>query len=159
MNLNKVKKIAVKFPNFVNPEMIIGDATRVVMKFKEARNINLEMASELFAGDSGMQVGARNLPHIEGFNCTFLNDIQIPGMFAMQFTFASGEEKKVQRIIDRYGGKLLPIRTDLNQWGTSEGDEDNPRNHFERVNETIQCQERDQYNGNNTIPEHNICFK
>ena len=139
MNLNRIKKIAVRFPNFVNPEMIIGDATRIVMKFKEARNINLEMASEIFAGDSGMQVGARNLPHIEGFNCTFLNDIQIVGCFAMQFTFASGEEKKVSRLIERYGGTILPLRKDLNQWGTTETDQNNSgkEHNYENVNELL----------------------
>ena len=140
MNLNKIKKIAVKFPNFINPQMIIGDATKVVMKLREARNLNAEIASKMFAGDSGMSCGPRNLPHIEGFNCTFLNDQPEPGYLKMQFTFASGEEKKVQRIIERYGGILLPIRNDLNQWGKEEADQNNSgkMHSYENVNETIQ---------------------
>ena len=139
MNLNKVKKIAVKFPNFINPHLVTGDATRNVLKFKEARNINLELMTENFAGDSGMQVGARNLPHIEGFNATMLNDIYFPAHYAMQFTFASGEEKKVMRIIERYGGQLLPIRDNLHQFGKEETDNTTrgKTHNYENVNEEI----------------------
>ena len=137
MNLNKIKKIAVKFPNWIDPVLIQKAGSFSVTKFKQARNINLELGSQLFAHESNISVGARKLPYIEGFNATMLNDIYIPGCFAMQFSFASGEEKKVFRLIEKYSGKLLPVREELKQWGTSEGDEDNPRNHFERVNETI----------------------
>jgi len=137
MNLNKVKKIAVKFPNWVNPSIIESEGKRYVLKFKEARNINLEMMSEQFARESSISVGARKLPYIEGFNCTMLNDMFLVGYFAMQFTFASGEEKKVMKIINKFNGEIIRPRTDLQQWGTFEGDEDNKRNHFERVNECI----------------------
>ena len=141
MNTNHIKKIAVKFPNFVDVNMIYKDATKNVLKFREARNVNLEIASKMFAGDSGMQIGARKLPHIEGFNCTFLNDLYFPAHFAMQFTFASGEERKVMRLIEKHGGKVMPIRENMNQWGTHDGDEDNKRNQYENVNEVL----RDKY--------------
>jgi hypothetical protein len=137
MNINKVKKISVKFPNFIDPNMIYKDATKNVMKFKQARNVNLELMSQEFAGDSGMQIGARNLPHIEGFNCTFLNDTYFPAHFAMQFTFASGEERKVMRLIERYGGKVLPVRENLQQWGTYDGDEETEKSSYENVNEVL----------------------
>lgn len=137
MNVNKVKKIAVKFPNFVNPSIIESEGKRLVLKFKEARNINLELMSQEFARESAISVGARKLPHIEGFNCTMLNDIYIPGYFAMQFTFASGEEKKVSRLIEKYNGQQIQLRDDLQQWGTSETNLSGKEYNYERVNEFI----------------------
>jgi len=139
MNLNKIKKICVKFPNWVNPGQIHREGTRQVLKFREARNINAEIASDMFAGDSGMQVGSRNLPHIEGFNCTFRNDLKFIGSFAMQFTFASGEERKVQRLIEKHNGQIIPPRVELHQWGKTETDQNNTgREHsYENVNEIL----------------------
>ncbi len=141
MNLNKIKKICVKFPNWVNPGQIHKEGTRQVLKFREARNINAEIATDMFAGDSGMQIGARNLPHIEGFNCTFRNDMNLVGCFAMQFTFCSGGEKKVMRLIEKYNGKIIPVREELHQWGTTETDQNNTgkEHNYENVNETLEA--------------------
>jgi len=150
MNLNKIKKICVKFPNWVSAGQMYNEATKQVLKFREARNINAEIATDMFASDSGMQVGSRNLPHIEGFNATFRNDLKFVAHFAMQFTFASGEERKVFRLIEKHNGEIIPIREELHQWGTYDGDdENNPRNQYEKVNETIQCPDKEQYNGSN----------
>lgn len=137
MNLNKTKKIAVKFPNFVNPHIIESEGKRYVMKFKQARNINLELMSQEFARESAISIGSRKLPYIEGFNCTMLNDMYFPGYFAMQFTFASGEEKKVFRLIEKYNGIQIPLRDNLQQWGTSETNLSGKEYNYERVNEFI----------------------
>lgn len=139
MNLNKIKKINVKFPNFVNINLVVSDAIKKVPKFKEIQNINARIYSELYAGDSGMQVGARNLPHIEGFNCTFLNDQPEIGYTKMQFTFASGEEKKVFRLIEKHGGEIMPIRTEMQQFGKTETDQNNSgkEHSYENVNELL----------------------
>jgi len=140
MNLNKIKKICVKFPNWVNAGQIYKEGTRQVLKFREARNINAEIATKEFAGDSGMQVGARNLPHIEGFNCTFRNDLKFVAHFAMQFTFASCEERKVQRLIEKHNGEIISIRKELHQWGKEEIDQNNTakEHNYENVNEIIE---------------------
>ena len=138
MNLNKIKKIAVKFPNWIDPVLVQSAGNFSVTKFKEARNINLELGSQLFAHESAISIGVRKLPYIEGFNATMLNDKYYAGYFAMQFTFASGEEKKVQRIIEKYSGVVIPLRGELQQWGTHDGDdEDNKRNQYENVNEYL----------------------
>ena len=138
MNINKIKKICVKFPNWIDPMLVQQAGNFSVTKFKQARNINLELMSREFAKESAISVGARKLPYIEGFNCTMLNDRYIAGYFAMQFTFASGEEKKVTRLIEKYSGVVIPLRKDLQQWGTHDGDdENNKRNQYENVNELI----------------------
>jgi hypothetical protein len=133
MNLNRIKKIAVKFPNFVSKESIEYEGSRLVLKLPEIQNINNRIYSDLFAESSNVSIGPRKLPKIEGFNCTWRNDEKNPYFTIAQFTFASGEEKKVDRIIEKYNGKIIPSRKDLIQWGTEEtnGEE------FERVNERV----------------------
>jgi hypothetical protein len=116
MNTNKIKKISVKFPNFVSKDSIEYEGKRMVLKLPQIQDINNRMYSELFAGESNVTVGARKLPRIEGFNCTWRNDEKNPQFTIAQFTFASGEEKKVDRIIEKYQGVIIQSREDLNQW-------------------------------------------
>ena len=61
MNESKIKKVSVKFPNFVSNDSVEYEGKRVVLKLPQIQDINNRMYSELFSGDSGMQVGARNL--------------------------------------------------------------------------------------------------
>ena len=56
MNQNKIKKISVKFPNFVSKDNIEYEGKRIVLKLPEIQDVNNRMYSELFSGDSGMQV-------------------------------------------------------------------------------------------------------
>ena len=116
MNENKIKKISVKFPNFVSKDSIEYEGKRMVLKLPQIQDINNRMYSELFAGESNITVGARKLPRIEGFNCTWRNDEKNPAYTIAQFTFASGEERKVDRIIEKYQGVIIQSREDLNQW-------------------------------------------
>jgi hypothetical protein len=116
MNTNKIKKISVKFPNFVDKDSIEYEGKRMVLKLPQIQDINNRMYSELFAGESNITVGARKLPRIEGFNCTWRNDEKNPQYTIAQFTFASGEERKVDRIIEKYQGVIIQSREDLNQW-------------------------------------------
>ena len=116
MNENKIKKVSVKFPNFVSKDSIEYEGRRMVLKLPQIQDINNRMYSELFAGESNVTVGARKLPRIEGFNCTWRNDEKNPQYTIAQFTFASGEEKKVDRIIEKYQGVIIQSREDLNQW-------------------------------------------
>ena len=121
MNINKVKKIRVRFPNLVSGNLVIGECTKQVMKLPQIQDINNRLYSEMFAGGSGMTSGARMLPKIEGFNCTWINSDHLMGAYVdAQFTFASSEEKKVMRILDKYGGKIVNVRTDLVQNATKE---------------------------------------
>ena len=138
MNFNKAKKIRVRFPNLVSGKMVVGECEKQVMKLPAIQDINNRIYSELFAGSSNTQVGARMLPKVEGFNCTWINSDRIMGAYVdAQFTFASSEEKKVMRIIDRHGGKIINVRTDLNQNSFTETNLSGKENEVERVNEVI----------------------
>ena len=116
MNESKIKKVSVKFPNFVSKDSVEYEGKRVVLKLPQIQDINNRMYSELFSGDSGMTAGAKHLPRIEGFNCTWRNDEKNPQFTIAQFTMASGEERKVMKIVEKYGGQIIESRADLNQW-------------------------------------------
>ena len=137
MNESKIKKVSVKFPNFVSKDSVEYEGKRVVLKLPQIQDINNRMYSELFSGDSGMQVGARNLPRIEGFNCTWRNDEKNPQYTIAQFNFASGEERKVSKIIEKYGGQVIESREDLNQWQFDETNLSGSTYQVENVNETL----------------------
>jgi len=133
MNLNRIKKISVKFPNFVSKQSIEYEGKRLVLKLPQIQNFNNMLISKLFADESNVTIGARKLPRIEGFNCTWRNNEKNPYYTIAQFTFASGEERKVFRIIEKYNGEIIKSREDLKQWGTEESNGEE----FERVNEVI----------------------
>ena len=138
MNVNKAKKIRVRFPNLVSGKMVVGECERQVMKLPQIQDINNRIYSEMFSEKSDIQVGARYLPKIEGFNCTWINSDRIMGAYVdAQFTFASSEEKKVMRIINRHGGKIVNARTDLNQNSIKEINLSGKENEVEQVNEVI----------------------
>jgi hypothetical protein len=137
MNESKIKKVSVKFPNFVNKNSVEYEGKRIVLKLPEIQDINNRIYSELFSGDSGMSVGAKNLPRIEGFNCTWRNDEKNPQFTIAQFTFASGEERKVMKIVEKYGGTVIESREDLNQWQFDETNLSGNSYQVENVNETL----------------------
>ena len=138
MNVNKAKKIRVRFPNIVSGKMVVGECEKQVMKLPAIQDINNRIYSEMFSGASNTQIGARLLPKVEGFNCTWISDKSNYGNYVdAQFTFASSEEKKVMRIIDRHGGKIIDTRTDLNQNSFTETNLSGKENEVERVNEVI----------------------
>ena len=137
MNESKIKKVSVKFPNFVSKDSIEYEGKRLVLKLPQIQDINNRMYSELFSGDSGMTAGAKHLPRIEGFNCTWRNDEKNPQYTIAQFTFASGEERKVSKIIEKFGGQIIESRADLNQWQFDETNLSGKTYQVENVNETI----------------------
>ena len=137
MNESKIKKVSVKFPNFVSKDSVEYEGKRVVLKLPQIQDINNRMYSELFSGDSGMTAGAKNLPRIEGFNCTWRNDEKNPQYTIAQFTFASGEERKVMKIVEKFGGQVIDSRADLNQWQFDETNLSGKTYQVENVNETI----------------------
>ena len=138
MNANKAKKIRVRFPNIVSGKMVVGECEKQVMKLPQIQDINNRIYSEMFSDKSNIQVGARYLPKVEGFNCTWINSDRIMGAYVdAQFTFASSEEKKVMRIINRHGGKIVNVRTELNQNSFTETNLSGKENEVERVNEVI----------------------
>ena len=137
MNESKIKKVSVKFPNFVSKDSIEYEGKRIVLKLPQIQDINNRMYSELFSGDSGMTAGAKHLPRIEGFNCTWRNDEKNPQYTIAQFTFASGEERKVMKIVEKYGGTVIESRADLNQWQFDETNLSGKTYQVENVNETI----------------------
>ena len=127
MNTNKIKKISVKFPNIVNRLDIDYEGKRLVQKIpalndinNQLKNLNISHIGDQFSSSSNVHVGARYLPRIEGFNCTWRNDENDPTHVYAQFTFASGEEKKVWKIIEKNMGIIIKSRDDLNQWGFDE---------------------------------------
>ena len=134
MNANKAKKIRVRFPNIVSGKMVVGECEKQVMKLPQIQDINNRIYSELFGGATKTQVGARLLPKIEGFNCTWISDKSIYGQYVdAQFTFAGSEEKKVMKIIDKHGGKIINVREDLNQNCFTETNMSAKENEVERV--------------------------
>ena len=137
MNESKIKKVSVKFPNFVSKDSIEYEGKKLVLKLPQIQDINNRMYSELFSGDSGMTAGAKHLPRIEGFNCTWRNDEKNPQYTIAQFTFASGEERKVMKIVEKYGGTVIESRADLNQWQFDETNLSGKTYQVENVNETI----------------------
>ena len=137
MNESKIKKVSVKFPNFVSKDSVEYEGKRVVLKLPQIQDINNRMYSELFSGDSGMTAGAKHLPRIEGFNCTWRNDEKNPQYTIAQFTFASGEERKVMKIVEKFGGQVIESRADLNQWQFDETNLSGKTYQVENVNETI----------------------
>ena len=137
MNESKIKKVSVKFPNFVSKDSIEYEGKRLVLKLPQIQDINNRMYSELFSGDSGMTAGAKHLPRIEGFNCTWRNDEKNPQYTIAQFTFASGEERKVMKIVEKYGGQIIESRADLNQWAFDETNLSGNTYQVANVNETI----------------------
>ena len=139
MNANKAKKIRVRFPNIVSGKMVVGECEKQVMKLPQIQDINNRIYSEMFSGASNTQIGARLLPKVEGFNCTWISDKSNYGNYVdAQFTFASSEERKVMRIIDRHGGKIIDTRTDLNQNSFTETNLSGKENQVERVNEVLE---------------------
>jgi hypothetical protein len=81
-------------------------------------------------------VGARPVPHVFG-NATWISDPIFRNISYCQIVFASSDEKKVERIIAKYGGRLVPIRNDLNQWQIEETNLSGKTFNFELVNEKI----------------------
>ena len=139
MNVNKAKKIRVRFPNIVSGKMVVGECEKQVMKLPAIQDINNRIYSEMFSGSSNTQVGARLLPKIEGFNCTWISDKSNYGQYVdAQFTFAGSEEKKVMKIIDKYGGVVINVRKDLNQNCFTETNMSGKENEVERVNEILE---------------------
>ncbi len=137
MNTNKIKKVSVKFPNFVLKDSIEYEGKRLVLKLPEIQDINNRIYSELFAGTSNISIGPRKLPRIEGFNCTWRNDEKTPLYTIAQFTFASGEEKKVFGIIEKYNGSIIKTRNDIKQWGFDEITPSGKTDKIENMNELI----------------------
>lgn len=137
MNNNKIKKISVKFPNFVSKDSIEYEGRKIVLKLPEIQDINNRMYSELFSSASNVSLGARRLPKIEGFNCTWRNDEKNPQFTIAQFTFASGEENKVMKIVEKYKGMVIESRADLNQWQFDETNMSGNTYKIENVNETL----------------------
>ena len=139
MNINKTKKIRVRFPNLVSGKMVVGECEKMVMKLPQVQDINNRIYSELFSGSSGMSCGGRMLPKVEGFNCTWINSDHLMGAYVdAQFTFASSEEKNVMRIIEKYGGQIITTRADLNQNAMKETNHSGKDIEVERVNEIIE---------------------
>ena len=62
-----------------------------------------------------------------------------------QFTFASSEDKKVMRIIEKYGGVVVDTRNDLVQNGQSETNLTNTgiETEFENIAETLRARDFD----------------
>tara|TARA_R110002020_G_scaffold448694_2_gene661608 strand:+ start:1274 stop:1705 length:432 start_codon:yes stop_codon:yes gene_type:complete len=138
MNENKMKKIRVRFPNLVTGNMVVGECTKQVMKFPEIQDINNRLYSEMFTSGGSGKAEVRQ--RIEGFNCTWINHEGGMGKYVdAQFTFGSAEEKKVMKIIEKFGGFVVDVRKDLVQMGQRETNNTTLGKEidFERVNEIL----------------------
>jgi len=63
----------------------------------------------------------------------------------VQIAFASSDEPKVMRIMQKFGGKIVPLKENSNQIGREETDNTSVGNthNFEQVNEYINIKEKD----------------
>jgi len=103
--------------------------------------LNREQIAEEFTRPTQIQIGPRPIPHIDG-NITFQKDPRFPwasNCFMAQVNFRSSDEKKVMRIMNKYGGKVVPLREELHQRGGEETDYTNTGkiHNFENVHELI----------------------
>ena len=144
MNINKVKKVRVRFPNILSLKMAVEDSTKLVQKFREIQDINNRIYSELFTQQSTVQIGSRMLPKIEGFNATWINNERPMGAYVdVQFTFASSEESKVMKIIQKHSGQIIDVRKDLHQFAQTETNNSNTGKEYEieRAEEILQAKD------------------
>jgi hypothetical protein len=81
-------------------------------------------------------VGHRPVPHVFG-NATWISDPIFKNISFCQIVFASSDEEKVMRVIRKYGGSIVPIRKELNQWQIEETNLSGKTFNVELANETI----------------------
>lgn len=112
-NRNKTKKLCFRFDNI--PREIIN--------------------AELFR-PTQIQVGSRPVPHVFG-NATWISHPIFRNISYCQINFSSSDEKKVMRIIRKYGGVLVPIRKELNQWQITETNLSGKTFNIELANEIL----------------------
>ena len=130
MNINKTKKVRVRFPNISNGKMSVGECEKQVLKLPEIQDVNNRIYSELFAGKSNQQMGARMLPRVEGFNCTWINNEGNMGRYVdALFTFAGSE----------YGGVIVDVRKELHQNGREETNLSGKNYKFDHINEILEA--------------------
>lgn len=144
MNRNLTKKMKVWFSQLWYIEQLERDATKIVLKLLAPLTVTerIEIAKKTMSGEfadpSGMAVGSKHLPKIEGFNCTWFRDPSCRGFYA-QFTFASSEEQKVMRLIEKYGGKIVNPDVRSHQHQVEEINSSGKSNQVEFANEIIKA--------------------
>ena len=99
-------------------------------------NIPREIINHELFRPTQIQVGSRPVPHVFG-NATWISDPVLRNRSYCQIVFASSDEKKVMRIIGKYGGVIVPIRKELNQWEIEETNLSGKTFNVEMVNEII----------------------
>ena len=121
-NRNKTKKICINF----------GMVPREVIN------------NELFR-PTQIQVGARPVPHVFG-NCTWITHPVFSNVTYAQIVFASADEKKVIRVVEKYKGKIVDVdpfakkeKDRLHQWQIEETDNNSRGNksYVELANEVM----------------------
>lgn len=115
----KYKKLNIAFRGFLNREQIAQEFTRPTQ----------------------IQIGNRPIPHIDG-NITFQKDERFPwatNCFMAQVNFRSSDEKKVMRIMTKWGGQVVQLKEELHQRGQEETDNTNTgkEHNYENVDELI----------------------
>jgi hypothetical protein len=98
-----------------------------------------EFIAEEFTRATRTQLGARPMPEVDT-NITFQADPLFTNRFMAQLNFRSCYEKKVIRIMEQNGGKIVALREDLHQRGQEETDNTSigKQHSFENVDELIQ---------------------
>lgn len=118
MNRNSTKKIRIDF-GYIPRELISHEFTRPTQ----------------------IQLGPRPKPHIE-CNITFMEHPFDARRNLAQIVFASSDEKKVWRIINKYNGRDIDVRTDLNQYRIEETNGSGKTSFTELANEIIRGNHR-----------------
>lgn len=137
MNRNKTKKIRVWFPANLWQECL-KEITDEVDKFPMPLDINARIMSDILTHPT-VSVGHHKSQRIE-CNITWTKDPRFPNCTIPQIVFHSADESRLFRIIEKYGGKIVPVREELNQYQQEETDNTSRGviTRFENANEVIE---------------------
>lgn len=137
MNRNKTKKIRVWFPANLW-QQCLKEITDEVEKFPMPQDINARIMSAILT-EPTVSAGHHKAPRIE-CNITWTKDPRFQGCTIPQIVYASADETRLFRIIEKYGGKIVPVRSELNQYQQEETDNTSRAKvtQFENANEVIE---------------------
>lgn len=137
MNRNKTKKIRVWFPGNLW-QQCLKEITDEVEKFPMPQDINARIMSSILT-EPTVSAGHHRAPRIE-CNITWTKDDRFPNCTIPQIVFHSADEARLFRIIEKYGGKIIPVRSELNQYQQEEIDNTSKAKVtiFENANEIVE---------------------
>lgn len=137
MNRNKTKKIRVWFPGNLWQDCL-KEITDEVEKFPMPQDINARIMSAILT-EPTVSAGHHRAPRIE-CNITWTKDPRCPGCTIPQIVFHSADESRLRRIIEKYGGRIMHVREELNQYQIEETNSSGKTSYVELANEIMRAE-------------------